>query len=199
MASDSALYASKETFLLTAQTVRLRVDSRSAPTGQPELVALTLADDLLFLLPRMHLDLSETLGTLADDYLPQSEDLVEELSEDVERLLRYRLLTSIHLLLCDLTPDPATGGSLVRYACEYTTALARPGSPESTTGALRAALAREQQPLDELRLVLVVAWDPKADWQKRAQLRRPHYNFDWSSPLDPYQQATVVRFSEGNT
>ncbi len=158
MAGSTQIAASKETFHLSEGTVRVRVDPRATPVGQPELVAHALANDLLFLIPRMRLDLADTLGVPTDAFLSQGEDLVEELCDDV------------------LAP--------------------RPGGAESRPDALRAALAPEQRPLDELRLALVVQWDPKADWRERAQLRRPQFNFDWSSPLDPFYPASVVHFSQ---
>jgi hypothetical protein len=196
MATFTPLYASKETFLLTGDTVRIRIDARSVPTGQPQQVAHALANDLLYLLPRLRLDLAAALGVPSDEYLPQGEDLVEEICDDLERLLRYRLLTSVTLLLCHLAPDPATGGSVARYICDYALTPALPGGPDSRAEALRSLPTLDQLPFDDLRPALVVQWDSKADWQTRAQLRRPHYNFDWSTPLDPSQPATVVRFSE---
>jgi hypothetical protein len=196
MAGSTQIAASKETFHLSEGTMRVRVDPRATPVGQPELVAHALADDLLFLIPRMRLDLADLLGIPTDAFLSQGEDLIEELCDDVERMLRLGLLAAVHLLLCEPTPDPTTGSSIVRYACEYTVLPPRPGSAESRPDALRAALAPEQRPLDELRLALVVQWDPKADWRERAQLRRPQFNFDWSSPLDPFYPASVVRFSQ---
>ena len=196
MTSYTPLYIAKETFLLTGETARVRIDARSVPIGEPELVAHALAEDLLYLLPRLRLDLASALGIPADEYLPQGEDLVEEICDDLERLLRYRLLTAVTLLLCDLAPDPATGGSIARYVCDYVLTPSLPGGLDSSAEALRSLPALDQLPFDDLRPALVVQWDPKADWQTRAQLRRPHYNFDWSTPLDPTQPATVVRFSE---
>jgi hypothetical protein len=199
MATYTPLYASKETFLLTGNTVRIRIDARSVPSGQPELVAHALADDLLSLLPCLHLDLATVLGIPADEYLPQGVDLVEEVCDDLERLLRYRLLSAVTLLLCDLAPDPVTGGSIARYVCDYALTPALPGGLDSRAEALRSLPNLTQVPLEYLRPALVVHWDPKADWQTRAQLRRPHYHFDWTTPLDPTQPATVVRFSELTT
>src|SRR5579871_6517258 len=132
MATYTPLYTSKETFLLTGDTVRVRIDARSVPTGQPELVVHALAEDLLYLLPRMRLDLASAVGIPSDEYLPQGEDLVEEISDDLERLLRYRLLTAVTLLLCDLSPDPSTGGSVARYVCDYVLTPSLPGGPDSS-------------------------------------------------------------------
>jgi hypothetical protein len=199
MASYTELYASKETFLLTAQTLRVRVDARSVPTGQPELVVHALASDVLYLLPRLHLDFAAFLGIPRDEYLPQGEDLVEELCDDIERLLRYRLLTGASLMLCAPAPDPTTGGSVVCCACDYALTSALPGGPSSCVEGLQALPGLDQLPYDDLRLALVVQWDAKVDAQKRAQLRLPHYNFDWSSPFDPDRAATLVRFSEVGT
>src|SRR5579871_6315064 len=158
MASYTPLYTSKETFLLTAQTVRVRIDARSVPTGQPELVVHALAEDLLYLLPRMQLDLASVLGVPSDEYLPQGEDLVEEICDDLERLLRYRLLSAVTLLLCDLAPDPDTGGSVARYVCDYVLTPSLPGGLESNASALRSLPNLDQVSFEDLRPALVVQW-----------------------------------------
>ncbi len=195
MATPSEIVASKEMFLLSDRTVRVRVDGRSMPTGKGELVVHTLAEDLLFLLPRLRLDLAATLGITSDDYLLHGEDLVEELCDDLERLLRYQLLSSVTLLLCDPEPDPAAA-TVVRYLCDYTPVPALPGGQDSIAEGLRSLPALDHIERDTLRLVLVVQWEAAADRQTRAQLRRPRYHFEWSSPLDADQRATVVRFRQ---
>jgi len=196
MANYTGVGAPQETFFLTEQTVQGRVDPRLVMYDRPEQVAHVLAEDLHLLIDRAALDLAVVLGISLDEYLPQSEDLAEELCDDVERLLQHRLLTAVHLLLCNPTPDPATGSYLVLYHIEYAAVLPRTTAPEPSRETLQRMLASERESaLAQLHVALVVDWDTHATAQKRAQLRRPQYNFDWYSQHDPYYPATVVRFS----
>jgi len=196
MAKYAGVGAPKETFLLTERTARGRVDPRLVMYDRPEQVAHVLAEDLRLLIDRAALDLAVVLGISLDEYLPQSEDLAEELCDDVERLLQHRLLTAVHLLLCNPMPDPATGSYLVLYHIEYAAALPRTTAPEPSRKTFQRMLASEREnALVDLHVALVVDWDAHADAQKRSQLRRPYYNFDWYSEHDPCYPATVVRFS----
>jgi hypothetical protein len=195
MANSIGVGTPKETFLLTEQTLRGQVDPRLVMYDRPEQVAHVLAEDLRLLIDHAALDLAAILGISLDDYLSHSEDLAEELCDDIERLLQHRLLTAVHLLLCDPLPDPQTGSYRVRYHMEYAAALPRIKTPEPSRDALQRLLASEQGQLERLHVALVVDWDARADMQKRAQLRRPQYNFDWYAEHDPRYEKTVVRFS----
>lgn len=186
-----------ESYQLTPATVEWRLDPRSLPPGHPEYAALALAEDLRHIAQETGIDFAAYLNVPPDEYLWHAHDLIEELCDDIERMLRFRLLTAVHVILSDPDPDPTTGIYTARYHALYTTEVPRilGSDPAPPQHAERPAITRDLW--QDARFALVVDWDSKADWQKRSQLRRPAYNFDWATALDPYYPSTVVRYDEG--
>lgn len=186
-----------ESYQLTPATVEWRIDPRDLSADHPEYVALALAADLRQIALETGIDFAAYLNVPADEYLWHAHDLIEEICDDIERMLRYRLLTAIHVLLSDPEPHPATGIYTARYHALYTIEVPRTlgSEPPAQTSVERPAITRDLW--QDARFALVVDWDAKADWQKRSQLRRPAYNFDWATALDPYYPSTVVRYDEG--
>lgn len=193
----SPALAPLESYQLTPATVEWRIDPRAITTGHPEYVALTLAEDLRQIAQETGIDFAAYLNVPMDDYLWHAQDLIEELCDDIERMLRYRLLTAVHVLLSDPDPHPTTGVYTARYHALYTTDVPRTLGSEPPTQAHMDRPSITRDLWQDARFALVVDWDPKADWQKRSQLRRPAYNFDWATALDPYYPSTVVRYDEG--
>jgi len=168
--------------------------------SRSEHIALYFADDLEEFLRLTNIDLADELH-IPLDYSQDPRDIIAMLYDDLSHMLRDELITGIHLLLSDRTPDPNKGGAYpVKYHVQYTinasnatSTLPSSGSSPKPFGGL---IAPPRDVLKDSRFALLIDWNNSAK-SKRYRVRRPEYNFDWVPESAKFDATTVVSYREG--
>src|SRR5216683_7207584 len=99
--TNTATYASTQ----ATQTQTYTVPKVGTKTQQ---VSRYLADDLRGLVEDAQIDLNDCLGIPPDGYVTSFEFLADLICNDIEQMLRDGLITGVHFLLSEVTPDPNT-------------------------------------------------------------------------------------------
>ncbi|SRR5579883_3447969 len=161
-------------------------------------IARFLAEDLHILVHEANLDLADWLGIHSDEYPSDPALLVELICNDIEVMLRQRLITGVRFLLSEEKPDQNTNRYRLGYLVEY-----RIGDiPVRTlnTNPLTAYGGRLQMPNQTSkwpRFALLIDWDPRADRNEVASVMRPSYLFDWVAVNDTYDANSLVEYRRG--
>jgi len=185
-----------ETYESTKQTVKTQVTPRVAT--QSEQVARYFVDDLTHFVQDTNIDLIKELDIPSEDNISNSE-AIEMLFEDLAHMLRDNIITGIHLLLSDPQRDPNSGAFPLRYHAMYLVSQSshtqRSLSP--TTQRAGGSLALPRNVWLEARFTLLIDWNTSAN-ERRRQVRRPEYCFDWVPKQAKYDATTLIRYREGN-
>lgn len=160
-------------------------------------VARYLSEDLQALMRQTSIDLARWLQIPPNEYPSDALFLAELLCNDLEQMLHDRLITGVHVLLCENRLDPRRGGYRVGYHAEYRMQFSALLLKEE---ALNQYCGRPQFPADVAsweRFALLIDWDPQASPQEIEQVRRPRYLFDWVPADDCYDTNSLVQYGGG--
>ncbi len=160
--------------------------------ARSEQIARYFANDLEELVDLTRIDLADELQ-IPLEYYQKPEDIIPLLFDDLERMLRYGLITGIHLILRDRNLDLNTGAYPVRYHVHYIIGLQ---GQEKDGGGL---ISFPREALLNARFVLLV--DRKNEnngGSKISRLSRPDYNFDWVPQPARFDTRTIQHYREGN-
>ncbi len=186
------------TFLATEAT---ETQTFAAPRvgTRTQQAARYLADDLRTLVNKAHIDLARWLEipSGSTEYVTNPAFLADLICNDIEQLLRDRLITGVHFLLSDTRIDPSSKAYPVRYHVQYLIDI-----PErSLSDDALVQYGGRIQPPDtaslEARFALLIDWDRQATAEEIAEVRRPLYFFDWRPVNDRYDANSLVRYRTG--
>lgn len=160
-------------------------------------VAHYLAEDLDSFVEQTNLDLARWLGIPRDQYVGGVNYLVDLLFDDVERMLRERLITGLHLILSEPEPDKNTHMYTMRYHAHYTIAIPERSLVNDILPEYGGRLKPPKELAPGARFVLMIDWDPRADTKKIKEAKPPDYFFHWEPLNQRYDANSLVRFREG--
>ena len=180
-----------ETYLSTDSTVETYVVPRIVTKSDQ--IAHYFVDDLEKLVDIAHIDLVEVLQ-IPIDYSQDASDIILMLHEDLSHMLRDQLITGIHLLLSDKDMDANTGAYPLRYHADYV--VGRSLQPSSNAQRFGGNIAPPKHVWRDARFTLLIDWNPSAS-DRRRQVRRPDYCFDWVPEEARFDATSLVRYREG--
>jgi hypothetical protein len=162
-------------------------------------VARYFADDLRDLIREANIDLPYWLEIPPEeqDYLLSSEDLAELLCNDIEQMLRDKLISGVHFMLSELQPDPNTNKFNLKYHVNYQINLAQRTLSNDPLLPFGGRLEVPDAATTAARFVLVIDWVPGITPENIEGVRRPHYFFDWYAPTDRFDSSCLVSYRMG--
>lgn len=191
-----------ETYTSTKDTTEATVVARIVT--QSEQIARYFTEDLTHFIDETNFNLIEELQ-IPSEYARSSEEAIELLYDDLSHMLRDRVITGIHLLLSEQKIDPNSQSYPLRYHAMYLITAPPTTAPTRTLqdqqkqqGGLRfgGLLAPPKNSWINARFALLIDWDLSAN-ERRRQVRRPEYHFDWVPRQERFDATTLVRFREG--
>jgi len=182
-----------ETYAETKQTVEVTVVPRSMTQSQE--IARYFIDDLKQFLKDTRIDLARELQ-IPPEYTHDQDILVEMLFDDLTHMLRDGLITGIHLLLSDPEPDKNTQAYPLTYHARYVIDMPERNLKAANARQFGGRLAPPKKFKAGTRFALLIDWNPNAN-ERRRQVRKPDYCFNWVPETVRYDGTTVVRFREG--
>jgi hypothetical protein len=159
-------------------------------------VARYFADDLRYLIQEAQIDLPYWLEIPPEeqDYLLSSEDLAELLCNDIEQMLRDKLINGVHFMLSELQPDPNTNKYNLKYHVNYQVNLAPRTLSNDPLTPFGGRLEIPDVAKTAVRFVLVIDWVPGITPENIEGVRRPYYFFDWYAPTDRFDSSCLVSY-----
>lgn len=184
--------STQDTFASTAATTEALVMT------QTQHVARYFIEDLSQFVRLTNIDLIKELEIPADPAYGSRDEIIELLFDDLTHMLGEGLITGIHLLLSEPQPDPMTGRYLLRYHATYTVNQSGPGQRHLAADVQRfgGSLAPPKRVWERARFALLIDWNRSAD-ERRRQVHRPRYFFDWVPPEATFDGRSLVRYREG--
>ena len=184
-----------ETYNYTKDTTRVTVTPRTMT--QSEQIARYFTEDLTHFIKLAHINLIEELKIPAE-YANDTDEIIEMLYDDLAHMLREGLITGINLLLSEPKRDPNSGAYPLRYHAMYV--VQQPSRTQRTlqSNAQRfgGMLAPPNKVWENARFAMLIDWNPSAN-ERRRQVRRPEYCFDWVPEQSRFDASTLIRFREG--
>ena len=169
---------------------------------QTEQIARYFSEDLSKFVEDTNIDLIRELQ-IPPEYAEingdlDNETIVEMLFDDIAHMLRDTLITGVHLLLSERQIDANTGAYPLRYHAEYTITqtVARNNKNVEEGKRWGGHLAPPKDTWRNARFALLIDWNPSAN-ERRRQVRRPHYCFDWVPEHSRFDDTTLVRYRAG--
>ncbi len=182
-----------ETYAETKQTVEVTVVPRIMTQSQE--IARYFTDDLKQFLKDTRINLARELQ-IPPEYTHDQDILVEMLFDDLTHMLRDGLITGIHLLLSDPNPDKNTGAYPLTYHARYVINMPERNLKVANARQFGGRLSPPKKFKAGTRFALLIDWNPNAN-ERRRQVRKPDYCFNWVPETVRYDETTVVRFNEG--
>ncbi|HVU66100.1 MAG TPA: hypothetical protein VHD63_03185 [Ktedonobacteraceae bacterium] len=190
------------TYATTTETEEITVTSnvmtQATALTKNEQIARYFIQDLTHFIRLTSIDLIKELEIPPDpDYSGSQEDVLALLYEDLTHMLREGLITGIHLLLSESQPDQNTGRYLLRYHATYTINQTQQGQRRLQADVRRFGgdIAPPAHVWEKARFALLIDWSA-AD-ERRRQVHRPRYFFDWVPPNARFDARSLVRYREG--
>lgn len=167
---------------------------------QSEQIARYFTEDLTKFVELTNIDLMSYLN-IPPDYAHNTEGVIFMLFDDLSHMLRDGLITAIHLLLSDPKVDPNSHAYPLRYHAMYTIDTSRAAArtlkkAEDTMKRFNGHLAPPKKVWIDARFALLIDWNPTAA-ERRRNVRRPEYCFDWVPEKARFDATSLVRYREG--
>ena len=194
MASSSS---GTETFATVAstQTSTFALTTTATRTQQ---AARYIADDLRGLVREAGINLAAALGIPPDEsYVTDAEHLAELICNDIEQMLRDRLIIGVHFLLCEKQLDQTTNAFNIKYHVEYKINLPQRSVIDEVLSGFKDRLLLPRTAAARTRFVLLIDWDPTVNREEIKLVERPRYFFDWRPPNDRYDASSLVHYRTG--
>lgn len=182
-----------ETYAETKQTVEVTVIPRIMTQSQE--IARYFTDDLNQFLKDTRINLAKALE-IPSEYTQDEDMLVEMLFDDLTHMLRDGLITGIHLLLSDPNPDKNTRAYPLTYHARYVINMPERNLKVASARQFGGRLSPPKKFKAGTRFALLIDWNQNAN-ERRRQVRKPDYCFNWVPETVRYDETTVVRFREG--
>ncbi len=186
-----------ETYATTEETTEVTVTP--VVMTQTEQIAGFFIDDLTHFIHLTNIDLLKELEIPREpDYSGSREDILHLLYEDLTHMLREGLISGIHLLLSESQPDANTGRYMLRYHATYTIDQAQQGQRRLQADVERfgGTLIPPPHVWEKARFALLIDWN-RSVAERRRQVHRPRYFFDWVPPSARFDERSLVRYREG--
>jgi len=191
-----------DTYSYTNTTVQTRVVPHIIT--QSDQIAHYFTQDLEEFVRLSHTDLAKVLQ-IPLEYSQDTQDIILMLYEDVAHMLRDQLITCVHMLLSETEPDPNTGYYPLRWHARYTinpdntpaqNSAFQPTDPLAPYTQIGKALSPPRNVWVGARFALLIDWNPSAR-DRRHNVRRPTYCFDWVPEEARFDPTNLVRYGEG--
>ena len=201
MSSNPSSSSMTETYAATTITTEVTVIPRVVT--QSEQIARYFTEDLskfvqdtnINLVTELQIppDLADSSGGL------DTEAIIEMLFDDIAHMLRDTLITGVHLMISERYTDPNTGAYPLRYHAEYTVSKPPPDPQRQKAEEGKrwgGHLAPPKNIWNNARFAMLIDWNPSAN-ERRRQVRRPRYCFDWVPEHSRFDDTSLVRYREG--
>jgi hypothetical protein len=168
------------------------------PEDKPLHLAQYLKDDLLAYLrdPAAPLDLLRWLDLPPGQYPYKPEYMVHLLADDIDMLIRDKLITTVHVIFSDLEmiDDHYEMTYHARYFVSVPDWLQRhPEIPILRGEAARPAIEN----MRDKHFMLLVDWLPGITRARIESIRRHRHFFDWIASCEHYDRRTMGTFRQG--